>query len=155
MAAMGLGHRLHDRRLLAMPADADDEPFVAPLHAHALALPSAKMRRRGDPHELHRHRERKNGERADEGDDPGPAVGGVNPAEKQGEVHAPEPGAAARDQRRFGGRSSESRERGGRVDVTAAAFPPARPKCKTNPGEGMARPLLFSHHRQHLLERRG
>ena len=32
MAAVGAGHRLHDRRTLAVPAYADNEPFVAPLH---------------------------------------------------------------------------------------------------------------------------
>ncbi len=33
MAAVLTRHRLDDRRMLAMPADADDEPLVAPLHA--------------------------------------------------------------------------------------------------------------------------
>ena len=36
---------------------------------------------------------------------------GREAAEKEGEVDAPEPRAAARDQRRFAGRSSEARER--------------------------------------------
>src|SRR5208282_5842304 len=36
MAAVSAGHRLHDRRTLAVLANADDEPFVAPLHPSAL-----------------------------------------------------------------------------------------------------------------------
>src|SRR5271170_1934601 len=66
MTAVRSGHRLDDCRLLAVLADADDEPFVPPLHAQAPSLRSAEMRRRGNPHELHRHRERKDGECADE-----------------------------------------------------------------------------------------
>src|SRR5208337_3421367 len=59
MAAVGPGHRLHDRRMFAMPADADDEPFVTPFHAlspktasapaagraRAAARPEARARR--------------------------------------------------------------------------------------------------------------
>src|SRR5271169_4212476 len=63
MAAMRPGHRLDDRRLLAVPADADDEPFVPPLHAQAPSLRSAKMRRRGNPRQLHRHEQREDRER--------------------------------------------------------------------------------------------
>ena len=37
MTAVRPGHRLDDRRLLAVPADADDEPFVAPLHPKRLS----------------------------------------------------------------------------------------------------------------------
>ena len=35
MAAMRAGHRFDDRRGLAVPADADDEPLVAPFHERA------------------------------------------------------------------------------------------------------------------------
>src|SRR6516225_4797213 len=35
VAAVRAGHRLNDRRGLAVPADSDDEPFVAPFHGRA------------------------------------------------------------------------------------------------------------------------
>jgi hypothetical protein len=59
---------------------------------------------------------------------------GCEAAEKEGEVHAPEPRATARDQGRIAGRSFESQDGGARRHG-ATAFPPARDKGKTNSSE--------------------